>query len=791
GIGKTRLTEEFAARAAGRGFGVHVGRCSSDEGAPPLWPWVTVLGSLARTRTDELLAEPIDLLRSNRAGGADRFTQFDAVAKVLERIVAGEPQILVFDDLHWADPSTLSLLRHVTDTVEHGHLVLVATRRAHPAPTGALAEYGESLARRHALRLDLTGLTTTDVGELAASGRSTALLVQDADRLRDRTGGNPFFLLELLRAGPDTMPAAVGDVIGARVGRLPATTQRALRAAAALGRTIDPDLLAIIEQTDPDQALDALEPALEAGLLTVTAAGELRFGHALVRDAVEATDSPLRRQRRHAAIARALLDRDAASRHLAEIARHWMQAGPAQAQQAWPAAVAAAAHATGLAAHEEAADLLAAALVAQTTDPGADLVARYELLLTRAAACRAAADNTGQRAATTEAIEIARRLGDVERVAAAAIAAAEGGLWSNVPEGTQHSVTVEALRGAARDLPGGDTALRCRVFLALSRELFWAAPGGDGHPAERTAHAERGFAMARRLGEPRLRSFACQTLSLAVIYPATLDRRIELTEESIECARAAGDPNGEGVGLFWRVVFAGEAGRIDDRRVAVAEALDHVERHGLRMLQVMLGAHQASWLALEGRFDEADALLDDQPRRAALASFPFREEAVQATRAFIELWRGRPVTMMERFDALAEASYTDVDTAVLIGLIRSGRLDAAAARMDRASGLPLNADDFAAPFDFGILAEATLVLGRPELAGRHYPMMLPWSGRMAAAGPGPPLGPVDGFLAAAAAAVGEVDLASRHADDAARLCVQWRMPPVAAWLRDLRSRFGF
>ncbi|HEY5882055.1 MAG TPA: BTAD domain-containing putative transcriptional regulator, partial [Nakamurella sp.] len=47
GIGKTRLTEEFAARAAGRGFGVHVGRCSSDEGAPPLWPWVTVLGSLA------------------------------------------------------------------------------------------------------------------------------------------------------------------------------------------------------------------------------------------------------------------------------------------------------------------------------------------------------------------------------------------------------------------------------------------------------------------------------------------------------------------------------------------------------------------------------------------------------------------------------------------------------------------------------------------------------------------------------------------------------------------------
>lgn len=797
GIGKTRLTEELGIRARARGFGVHVGRCSSDDGAPPLWPWVGVLGSLAESRTDDGLAEAVALVRADRPGGADRFTRFESVARALARITAGERHLLVFDDLHWADPSTLALLRHITDTVDRGRLAVVVTRRAHPAPTGGLAELGEALARRPAVGLDLSGLSVADVTALSAAHRPD--VPADGAALRERTGGNPFFLLELLRAadparGPDPgvggVPAAVTDVIAARVGRLPAPTQEILRVAAVAGRAVDPDLLAGAANLDPDGVLDVLEPAVEAGLLVVTGTGELQFGHALVRDAIEANDSALRRPRRHAAVAGALLDRDRSGHRRAEIARHWLRAGPAHVARAWPAAVAAATEATGLAAHEEAAALLAAALHAQSADRTTGPGDRHDLLLARAAACRAAADNEGQRAATTEAIEIARRLGDVERIALAGIAAAEGGLWSNVPEGAQHPVTVDALRTAARDLPEGDSPLRCRVFLALSRELFWTAPGGDGHPAERVAHAERGFAMARRLGEPRLQSFACRTLSLAVMGPSTLDRRTALTEESIECARAAGDPDGAGVGLFWRAVHAGEAGRIAERRIAAAEAMEHADRHGLRMLQVMLGAYQSAWLALEGRFEQADALLADNLRQAALATFPFRTEAVTAARATIALWRGEPEVTLELFRGLTEATATDTDTGVLIGLIRSGRLAPAAAMLDRRP-VSLDADSFAAPFDFAILAEAALVVGRPELAGRLYPLMLPWAGRTAAAGTGPPLGPIDAFLAAAAAAVGEIDVARRHADDAARLCASWPAPVVADWLADLRARYGF
>ena len=433
GMGKTRLTEELAERAVERGFRVHLGRCSSDEGAPPLWPWTMLLRSLSDDRDVTESTDPVGLLEpraspsdtaatnASAAHGSDRFAQFDEVARALAEAAARQPRMLILDDLHWADPSTLRLLRHVTETVDRGRLAIVVTRRAHPVPSGALADYSETLARRHALRLELAGLTVDDIGELVTATDAPAMDAGVGAALRERTGGNPFFLLELLRAnrsgvGINAVPASVSDVIMARMGRLPAATQAVLRSAATLGRTVDPDLLARLTGGSVDDAFDALEPAVDAGLLTVTVDGELRFAHGLVRDAVEATDSPLRRQRRHAAAARALGESDNGSgRHLAEQAWHWLRAGPAHAAQAWRAAGAAAADATGLAAHEEAADLLAAALAAQSSDPAAGPIERYDLLMARAAACRAAADNGSQRAATSEAIEIADRLGDLER----------------------------------------------------------------------------------------------------------------------------------------------------------------------------------------------------------------------------------------------------------------------------------------------------------------------------------------------------------------------------------------
>src|SRR4029453_8718607 len=105
-----------------------------------------------------------------------RFRTWDAVVRALERAAVDTPLLLLLDDLHWADPSSLRLLRHLLESVGTAPITVLATRRPVPPGGGPLAGVGEALARRGALRLDLTGLATDDIAALlrAATGRAPA-----------------------------------------------------------------------------------------------------------------------------------------------------------------------------------------------------------------------------------------------------------------------------------------------------------------------------------------------------------------------------------------------------------------------------------------------------------------------------------------------------------------------------------------------------------------------------------------------------------------------------------------
>ncbi|WP_203928420.1 BTAD domain-containing putative transcriptional regulator, partial [Virgisporangium ochraceum] len=301
GIGKTRLGQAMAARAATRGFAVAVGRCSQDDGAPPLWPWLAVL----------------DALRIPLPAADSSFALWQDVTSALAHASTVRPLLLILDDLHWADASSLKLLRHVVATGS-GRIALLGTRRARPEPTGALAEILETLARYGGTRLDLAGLDMGEVRELvrAAGGRAG-----DAASLHDRTGGNAFLLTELARLDrPDEVPAAVADVVTARSATLPEPTRELLRAAAVVGREFELGVLAAVAGGTEDDALDRLEPALAEGLVVETGPERFRFSHALVRDAVHDGIPPTRRARRHAATARVL----AGAGDLPRAARHWL-----------------------------------------------------------------------------------------------------------------------------------------------------------------------------------------------------------------------------------------------------------------------------------------------------------------------------------------------------------------------------------------------------------------------------------------------------------------------------------
>ena len=223
---------------------------------------------------------------------------------------------------------------------------MLATWRTHPEPTGALADAAESLARRHAARLELTGLGAADAATVVEAVAEVMPSAEQAGLLASRTDGNPFFLVEYARLAHDggdlsglmaeaDPPTAVSDVLARRLERLPEESRSVLRWAGVIGRFFDLSTLAASADVSEDDVLDRLDPALEAGLVREEGIGSYLFGHALVRDAIYGSFSATRRARAHARVAagaRGQPDRES------ETARHWLAAGPAHAGHAWRAA---------------------------------------------------------------------------------------------------------------------------------------------------------------------------------------------------------------------------------------------------------------------------------------------------------------------------------------------------------------------------------------------------------------------------------------------------------------------
>ncbi len=363
GIGKSRLVERVTEEAQQRGFVIATGRCAQDDGAPPLWPWSQALDELGR-HDRRVLDVEIERLLSGTTSADDpeaderqAFRAWESIAReVLTRSESG-PVLLVLEDLHWADTATLKVLRRLVAATRHGQqLAVVATRRPWPEPAGALADVGEELARRHVVRIDLAGLDLDDAAMLVAEVTGADPDPEILAQWHTRSEGNPFFLIELARLGVDparagTVPATVRDVVARRFETLPEQTRSLLLLAAVLGRRFSIDVLAAVAEEPVDEVDDQLAPARDAGLVQEPEVGMLAFTHALTRDAVATTATPSRIARLHARVAHALSGSGAVAtlvgpdERVAELARHWLAAGPSYAGRAWRAAVDAASQA--------------------------------------------------------------------------------------------------------------------------------------------------------------------------------------------------------------------------------------------------------------------------------------------------------------------------------------------------------------------------------------------------------------------------------------------------------------
>jgi DNA-binding CsgD family transcriptional regulator len=348
GIGKTRLVEELA-RRAGEEARVLVGDCVElgADGLPfaPLTAALRgLLHELGAGGVRELLpgVQAPELARllpglipitTGNIGDAPgvRLRLFEEVLTLLGNLVRERAAILVVEDAHWADRSSLDLLDF-----------LVRSQRAAPAPLLVVTYRSDELGRGHPLRsmlanlerlgwverLELARLPRADV---AAQLRSLLGHEPDAglvDAIHGRSEGNPLFVESLLGCfadPPAELPESLRDMLLARVRRLAPETGRVLLAAAIGGIRVPHALLAAVSDLDDASLTDLLRPAVAANVLTVDG-DTYTFRHALVAEAVAADGLPGDRVRFHTRYAEALeadpeLRPD--GRADIEVAHHW------------------------------------------------------------------------------------------------------------------------------------------------------------------------------------------------------------------------------------------------------------------------------------------------------------------------------------------------------------------------------------------------------------------------------------------------------------------------------------
>lgn len=779
GIGKSRLAAELVLRARRRGTRVLVGRCSQDDGAPPLWPWKSVLDSLG-----------VDLLDDapGNEGEGGQFRAWERIARTVRTAALEQPTLVVLDDLHWADSSTLRVLRLLVETTDQAPLMVLGTWRTHPEPTGELAAAAETLARMHALRLRLDGLPAADVAAVFEGVTSRGLGTEEAAALHTRTDGNPFFLVELARLagergtpGDAALPTAVSDVLNRRLLRLPEQTVAALRSAAIVGRHFDTHTLAAVTGIDEDDLIDIVEPAQAAGLVREDGIDHYLFAHALVRDTLRSGMSASRRARAHARVAEVLTGVPGRE---TEVARHWREAGPSYGDRAWRAAVEAATLARRFFAYDEAAELLEGALVSLDSDGQATLRDRYHLLTALMEAYRWAAQLPDLIATVEQAIEIGRRLDEPEAIARAAVSTTEGVLWRSGPPGAINEEVVGALRESLDRLPPEDSELRCRTMLALANELYDTV-GWD----VRRALCDEGLAMARRLDDPVLLMHACQVGFVALWHIRTAAERLELVREALDLARRTRSDRASVVCATLHAAVLSELGRTEEMWTAIEVARTAAQEQRTLFGELVLAGLEIPWHALAGRLDECERLMGHLQDLGRQMSHSNVDETLAAALLAVRLWQGRPGEMVPVLLAFDETAYP-FGASIAVYLWRAGEPDRARA-VYAERGAPLDHDNDISLLAWAHAAELALYLGEPALAAGAYERLAPFSGLNTSAGSTLVLGPVDTYLALAAAATGERDLAGRHADDALALARAWDAPAVAEWLQTLREERGF
>ena len=422
------------------------GRALEEEGEPAFWVWAQVLRGLRAAdpeslrvsglaASEELAALRPELLRrgSGEAGALPpeqrRFVFFDAVARALALAARLQPLVIVFEDVHWADPASLRLLEHLAYELSTASVLLVATvREARPGSEHPGSRTLSMLRRQdRCTQVALEGLATEEVETLVhqATGRAIPEL---ARALVARTGGVPLYLREGLRrvleeGDPDpdqavrlaALPMPGTDWIEQALEDLPEEVASLLGAAAVVGREFPVPLVAAVAGLDRGDALDHLDEAVRAGVVEEDPESPVRyrFVHDLFREAAYASLAAGRRARLHQRAAERLERQHAEQmdRVVAELAHHHHQSlAVGDPERVYTCAQRAAECAFAVCAYEKAALHWGQALAALEHGEAIPIERRLHTLLALGEAARLAGERRRGREVFREAMVLAEQV---------------------------------------------------------------------------------------------------------------------------------------------------------------------------------------------------------------------------------------------------------------------------------------------------------------------------------------------------------------------------------------------
>lgn len=568
GLGKTRLADELAARAAAAGIGVVVGRCHESQQLIPFAPWLEVLRAAGVAADPGLLhalgpaarADLADLLPelaaspprrdADSAGPARQARLFDAVLRSWSLLCEGGPWLLVLEDLHWCDDVSLRLLAALSRRATNWPLLILASAREEELALAdglrrTLRELSLDAAPGNPRRLTLQPLSRADTATLVAALARPGSDGQAAARLADRvwaaSEGNPFVVVEAVRAlaidapapaagAGATLPERVRDLVAGQVDRLGADARRLLAVLAVAGRETPFAVLQRAAGLPEAAAAEALEELVRRHLARLVD-DSFDVLHARARQAVLDGLLPPTRQALHLGLAEAIESlagggasplRDRLAHHYAQTDRHDKAAGELS-RLAWRAA--------HEGAHGQSLDLLDQALAHAACLPPSAAGVRRELLLQRA-----------------RSLFFVGRFGELmtlllplqaeidaagDPLTAAAYYLRRGSTRSYL--GEHAGAVADAQRALHEATACDDRATMGKAHFLLSLECFWAQPELG------VAHGERAVGLLEGSPERWWTGQACWILGLNLSYRGRFEEGLDMQARAAALAEALGD----------------------------------------------------------------------------------------------------------------------------------------------------------------------------------------------------------------------------------------------------------